>query len=376
MLSQRVLHLSIEVTFGAFPLLQHTELSTLPSEDWTSPADDARQAAGSWLPCDDKFCYFVRQFLFGLWGSRQRPYPPGKPIDVAQAIGYKRLVKRYYCFIMKSGGFFYKDCLGRSRGPMELIQLKTAWGAGIIDKDTFIWAEDMDEWAPICMVYGMERAIATWEVRLGAVATAFIHKLQRGIPPWVPLKGHEPKTYKQLQKEAVEEKRRDMAVLKANGGVWPGLRTPSYTLFLRVSGTELTTVLEKDHMPNKYILKDLRIQLAKIIPGLRPWEVLSIEQAMEHITYGGEWYREPLGTYHTGPPYIRHWNKDVMRLIKVFFNLSYHVYNKLVKTIPGFDQVMERVQFDAVARDARRERRRLEDKRAEEKARLGDVPIP
>lgn len=65
--------------------------------------------------------------------------------------------------IMRSGGFYYKDRLGRSRGPMELIQLKTAWGAGIIDKHTFIWGEDMDEWAPISMIYGMERAIATWE---------------------------------------------------------------------------------------------------------------------------------------------------------------------------------------------------------------------
>lgn len=46
---------------------------------------------------------------------------------------------------------------------MELIQLKTAWGGGIIDKDTFVWMEDMDEWAPIHMIYGMERAIATWE---------------------------------------------------------------------------------------------------------------------------------------------------------------------------------------------------------------------
>lgn len=65
--------------------------------------------------------------------------------------------------IMKTSGFYYKDRLGRSRGPMQLIQLKTAWGAGIIDKHTFIWSDDMDEWAPISMVYGMERAIATWE---------------------------------------------------------------------------------------------------------------------------------------------------------------------------------------------------------------------
>lgn len=64
---------------------------------------------------------------------------------------------------MRSGGWYYKDRLGRTRGPLELITLKTAWGAGIIDKDTFIWGQDMDEWAPIGMVYGLERAIATWE---------------------------------------------------------------------------------------------------------------------------------------------------------------------------------------------------------------------
>lgn len=54
-----------------------------------------------------------------------------------------------------------------------------------------------------------------------------------------------------------------------------------------------------------------RYRLANIIPGLRPWEVLSIEQAMDQITYDGDWYREPLGSYTTGPPYIKHWNSDV-----------------------------------------------------------------
>jgi len=65
--------------------------------------------------------------------------------------------------IMRGGGFYYKDRMGRTRGPSELIQLKTAWGGGIIDKDTFVWGDDMDEWAPIHMVYGLEPAIATWE---------------------------------------------------------------------------------------------------------------------------------------------------------------------------------------------------------------------
>ncbi|XP_051113831.1 protein TIC 56, chloroplastic [Andrographis paniculata] len=322
-----------------------------------------RKAIKTKQESDDKFWDFARQFFFGLWGFRQRPYPPGRPIDVAQAIGYKKLERRYYDFIMKSGGFFYKDRLGRTRGPMELIQLKTAWGGGIIDKDTFVWGEDMDEWAPIHMIYGMERAIATWEVRFGAAATMFLHKLQKGIPPWVPLKGREDKTYKQLQEEAYESKRRDLAVLRANDGVWPGMRTPSHALFLWAGGSELTTLLEEDHMPNKYIPKDLRRQLQEIIPGLRPWEVLSVEQAMDQITYGGEWYREPLGSYTTGPPYINEWNKDFLRLFDIFQKLTVLTHKKLERTIPGFNKILEKAQEDAAKRRAKRKAERAARKK-------------
>ncbi|ONK61825.1 uncharacterized protein A4U43_C08F33980 [Asparagus officinalis] len=329
-----------------------------------------RKAIKTRRQSDDKFWDFARQFFFGLWGFRQRPYPPGRPIDVAQAIGYERLEKRYYDFIMRSGGWYYKDRLGRTRGPLELITLKTAWAGGIIDTNTFIWGEDMDEWAPIGMVYGLEKAIATWEVRLGAAATACLHKLQKGIPPWTPVKGLEKKTYQQLQDEAIESKKRDMAVLAANDGIWPGMRTPSHALFLWASGSELTTILEKDHMPNKYISKELRYRLAKVIPGLRPWEVLSIEQAMDQITYDGEWYREPLGSYTTGPPYIRDWNRDVKRMFRIFHNLSYRVYNKLDRTIPGFSKVMEKVRADTAAKDARRKERRAAQKKAEAEAAL------
>ncbi|XP_027175403.1 protein TIC 56, chloroplastic [Coffea eugenioides] len=332
-----------------------------------------RKAIKTKRESDDKFWDFARQFFFGLWRFRQRPYPPGRPIDVAQAIGYKRLERRYYDFIMRSSGWYYKDRLGRTRGPMELIQLKTAWGAGIIDKHTFIWGDDMDEWAPIGMVYGLERAIATWEVRFGAAATAALHKLQKGMPPWAPLKGHEQKTYKQLQEEAYESKRRDLAVLEANEGVWPGVRIPSHALFLWASGSELTSVLEADHMPNKFIPKDLRYQLAKVIPGLRPWEVLSVEQAMDQITYGGEWYREPLGSYTTGPPYIQEWNKDVRTLFDIFHNLSVQVYNKLERTIPGFSTVMERVQAESIEREEKRREKREAEKRAEKEKSFGRV---
>lgn len=55
-----------------------------------------RKAIKTKKESDDKFWDFAKQFFFGLWGFRQRPYPPGRPIDVAQAVGYKRLEKRYY----------------------------------------------------------------------------------------------------------------------------------------------------------------------------------------------------------------------------------------------------------------------------------------
>ncbi|KAB2621890.1 hypothetical protein D8674_024072 [Pyrus ussuriensis x Pyrus communis] len=204
---------------------------------------------------------------------------------------------------------FYRA--GREADPEEGDKDEAGLGgAGIIDKDTFIWGEDMDEWALIHMVYGLEPAIATWEVRLTAGATALIHKLQKGIPPWVPLKGHEKKTYKQLKEEAVESKRRDIAVLEANDGVWPGVRTPSHALFIWASGSELTTILEEDHIPNKYISK-----------ALRPWEVLSVEQAMDQVTYEGD-------------------------------------LPELERTIPGFNKIMEKVHADAAARDARRKARK------------------
>lgn len=88
----------------------------------------------------------------------------------------------YFAVIMRSGGWYYKDRLGRTRGPLELINLKTAWGGGIIDKDTFIWGEDMDEWAPIHMVYGLERAIATWEGQSSSHYYLFIILVSRNLP--------------------------------------------------------------------------------------------------------------------------------------------------------------------------------------------------
>ncbi|KAH9547209.1 hypothetical protein CY35_11G023100 [Sphagnum magellanicum] len=272
--------------------------------------DLPRKALNSEDEVQSRFWDFFKQFQFGLWGYRQRPYPPERPIDVQQVLGYKWLDKRYSDYVMRAGGWYYKDRLGRSRGPMELVNLKTAWAAGIVDKNTFIWGDDMDEWAPIGMVYGLETAIATPDIKLATMGTALVHKVARGIAPWAPLKGHEFKSYKQLQNEATEKREREKAVMRLNGGFWPGESSPMHSQFLWASGSELTDILEqgqKQTMPYKFISYEARKKLAKEIPGLRPWEVLEVEQVMDLVTYTKEWYREDIGEFTTRADYEREW---------------------------------------------------------------------
>nr|ADE76187.1 unknown [Picea sitchensis] len=300
-----------------------------------------RKALLGFDDADNKFWDFFKQYHFGLWGCRQRPYPPGRPIDIAQSIGYSNLDMRYYDFAMKSGGWYYKDRLGRTRGPMELITMKTAYAAGIIDTHTFVWGDDMDEWAPIGMIYGLEKAVNTIDVKLAAAGTAFIHKLAKGLPPWMPLKGRQKKTYRQLQDEGIESKEREKAVMRQHGGVWPGEMIPSHALFLWASGTELTSLIESDTMPNKFIPYDLRKDLAKVVPGLRPWEVISLEQTMDLITYNGKWYREVLSSYTTRAEYLPEYNRDV-KLLYSYATASVHAFYRKIKEqgIFPIDEVM------------------------------------
>eukprot|EP00252_Welwitschia_mirabilis_P014959 TRINITY_DN33049_c0_g1_i1.p1 TRINITY_DN33049_c0_g1~~TRINITY_DN33049_c0_g1_i1.p1 ORF type:complete len:562 (-),score=91.83 TRINITY_DN33049_c0_g1_i1:221-1906(-) len=266
----------------------------------------------------DKFSDFFKERTFGLWNLHQRTYPPEKPLDVAQILGYNFLDKRYYDFIMRTDGvWYYKDRLGRTRGPMALPQLKTAWGSGIIDRHTFVVGEEMDEWAPISMVYGLEKAICTFDARLAAAVTAITHKLAKGIPPWIPLKGREKKTYKQLRDEGIESKEREKAVMRRNGGVWPGESIPSHALFLWASGTELTSILEKSHTPNVYVSNELRKQMARLIPGLRPWEILTLEDAMLVMSLRHNWWRAKTGVHFTTPRYYEFAYNEKVSDVKV-----------------------------------------------------------
>lgn len=61
------------------------------------------------------------------------------------------------------------------------------------------------------------------------------------------------------------------------------------------------------------------------------------------------------------------------RLYRIYSNLSTRVYQKMVRTIPGFDKVMEKVQADANARYERRKARRVAEKQAELEKAFGGI---
>ncbi|GKC73072.1 protein TIC 56, chloroplastic [Tanacetum coccineum] len=71
----------------------------------------------------------------------------------------------------------------------------------------------------------------------------------------------------------------------------------------------------------------------KAFSGLMTWEILSVEQAMDLIAYGGQWYSEPLGAFTIGPPYIQDWNEDVKLLSTIAFfrlqHLNVHVQTQV-----------------------------------------------
>lgn len=57
-------------------------------------------------------------------------------------------------------------------------------------------------------------------------------------------------------------------------------------------------------------------------------------------------------------------------MFRIFFSLSTRVYKKLERTIPGFNKIMQQVNANAAARDARRRERREAQKKAEEEVAL------
>jgi hypothetical protein len=107
-------------------------------------------------------------------------------------------------------------------------------------------------------VSNTDKYLSESSVKAVTTGTSLVQKMVSGVPLWQPRKGHEFKSYKRLQAEAIEKRERENAVLRKNKGAWPGERAPSYSLFLWASGPELTPILNKQDRGGKYIPYETR----------------------------------------------------------------------------------------------------------------------
>lgn len=60
----------------------------------------------------------------------------------------------------------------------------------------------------------------------------------------------------------------------------------------------------------------------------------------------------------------------LQRILQIFYTLSTRVYNKLQRTIPGIDTIMEKVHVDSASRGARRKQKREAQLKAEQEEAL------
>mmetsp|Transcript_20883 Transcript_20883/g.51195 ORF Transcript_20883/g.51195 Transcript_20883/m.51195 type:complete len:128 (-) Transcript_20883:521-904(-) len=73
---------------------------------------------------------------------------------------------RFIKIAIKDNIWYYKDRLNVSRGPCDLKILKSCWINGIIDQNTLVWGQGLDQWIPLKNVRGLLICIRSPEVQL------------------------------------------------------------------------------------------------------------------------------------------------------------------------------------------------------------------
>eukprot|EP00897_Mesotaenium_endlicherianum_P001807 jgi/Mesen1/1654/ME000135S00654 len=258
---------------------------------------------------------WMKQHLFSKWGFQTHFYPVEKPFDLQTAIGSEALDRAAYVTMVdeSANNLYYKDRLGRTRGPMTLTSMRTAVAAGIIDKQTLAWAPDLDEWAPIEMIYGLGGLVLTPQVKMAAQGLAFVMKLATFVNPLKARRGFEFKDFEAEQAAALRRREDDRAVLDAHGGVWPGERTPIHVLGMWGGGTNLTNWIEQRHkrvFPDKYITPQMREVLFENIPGLKPRHIFEVESFFDRTLYSKPFFRPAMGALTESPSCISGFSKD------------------------------------------------------------------
>ncbi|GBG70649.1 hypothetical protein CBR_g7951 [Chara braunii] len=247
------------------------------------------------------------RFLFGfpnLLDKTKRPY------DVQQFYGVRELEQENADFFRRTNEYFYKDRIGVSRGPAHVMHLRTAWALGLIDKNTFVWTHDMDEWAPIGMVIGLEKVIAPWDVK----ALAWCTRLGHEVGFWNPKRAEERRENRRRFKPDLHNlpDPRTASSLAFLMKEEEASREPpqdalhSYQLWTRgaggLPGKYRQNQLDTSRPFGQHLPLYLRKKIQKAVPEATLKDFAALDHVYEWENFDEEKYcREPIGEGKNGP---------------------------------------------------------------------------
>lgn len=71
-----------------------------------------------------------------------------------------------YAFLaLEDNIWYYRDRMSVPRGPCPLTTLRTAWINGVIDENTLVWGQGLEEWVPVRNVRALPALIRTVEAQ-------------------------------------------------------------------------------------------------------------------------------------------------------------------------------------------------------------------
>ncbi|KAK3253011.1 hypothetical protein CYMTET_37717 [Cymbomonas tetramitiformis] len=91
---------------------------------------------------------------------------PSLPLsELKKSLKKEQAEKENYAFLaLEDNIWYYRDRQNLPRGPCPLNSLRMAWINGIIDENTIVWGQGLEEWVPIRNVSALPALIRNFEV--------------------------------------------------------------------------------------------------------------------------------------------------------------------------------------------------------------------
>uniref|UniRef100_A0A7S0R4W1 GYF domain-containing protein n=1 Tax=Pyramimonas obovata TaxID=1411642 RepID=A0A7S0R4W1_9CHLO len=89
-----------------------------------------------------------------------------------------------YAFLaLEDNIWYYRDRASVPRGPAPISTLRQCWINGMIDRNTLVWGQGLEEWVPLRNVRALPQLIHNFE-------TVFLTNLNRAVSAFMPKRAH------------------------------------------------------------------------------------------------------------------------------------------------------------------------------------------